>query len=446
MFKLSNPLPKQLRDPKKLRDFFSDLKLVPYAGGTKYSSHKFLGLLEDLYELSPSKSTCIDDIGFWSFGGDFDVVRKVRPGLKIERPEVEEATKVAFYDFIENLGIQVVKLPELIELLDKDLKKTGNCYLRYREVELNGERVVYLWRVPPIFAMYLNTPPGEIRTLALSKHFLEADIDRLDDLELVRTYPNWTDLPNGRETIFHWKTTRDHSSWYGRPQDLSVLYWEFTEWQKANHSAKVADADLTSVFFLFMEKPDPNAVSEDGTPADLDVRKMKNDIKKVATVKGDFEESDTFALIRHPHGTSAPKVEPIAINRDTKWFEANVKAASDYIYAAFKWSKILSKFDKPSSSIGGNVLIDEFTTANTTTIKPNQRNWELRLLEVLNRAKEFGGAPAEFAELGFEFEDRVTSLVESLSEGRSATNATDQGVVPADGEIPEQAPETDEEA
>lgn len=408
MFKLKNPLPDVLRDTDKLRNFYKDLNLVPYAGTTSYSGHSFLKLLIDFYDLSPSHGTCIDDIAFWAFEGQFDLVKKTRPGLMVNREDLPEATKVAFYDYLDNLGIKLIEFVQLFKQLYKDWKKTGDAYLHIVDVTVAGERQVSLNRIDPTNWMYLNTEDGEPRSGAVSKDFLNGSIT--DNPKILRVYPNWMESANKRETVYHIRNVRGPGTWYGRPDSLHALFWMFVEWQQANYSGKVATTELTMKLLLFLEKPDPNATGPDGEPIESGIKTVKASLKKVASNSGAFDEADSIGVIEYPHGGQTPTAESVEIHRDKDWMESQLTKASDFIYSAHRWSKILTGYERPRSGIGGNVLLDEFLAKNTSTIRPTQDTWENIMFGVLNLIVD----QDQFSEIGIKLGDKVSELVEDL--------------------------------
>ena len=422
MFKLRNPLPQALRDTSELRNFYKEYNLVPYAGSTSASSHSFLRLLTSFYDLSPSHGSCIDDICFWSFDGDVEIVNKARPGLKADRVEVAPDVQERYYDFIESVGIPLMELTALVKRLYVDWKKTGNAYLRYREIEVGGQRMVSVSRIPPSDCMYLSGPG---RTLAVSEHFFSSKSFKDHPVELIRVYPEWSRIPNGRETVFHIKNKRDNSEWYGRPDSLHSLFWQYVEWQEGSRTGKIAQSDLTAIGIIFAEKPDPQAMPPEEGDEPSGAKVLANALRAVTTNRGDFDSAESFAVLEYPNGLNAPAFQSVAVNRDSDWFEASLRQATNYIYASHRWSKVLNGYERPNTGIGGNVLIDEFLTRNASTIRPTQRNWEAILFRILRMVNDFAGF-AEFDKLGLQFEDKVEGLVEDLgkSSGTKETGNT----------------------
>jgi hypothetical protein len=141
----------------------------------------------------------------------------------------------------------------------------------------------------------------------------------------------------------------------------------------------------------------------------VNIKALGKALRKVTTNRGDNPES--LGIVDYPNGAQTPQVTTVNISRDSKWLETGVKVASNYIYAAHRWSKVLNGFERPSSGIGGNVLIDEFITCNASTIEPMQQTWESRAMQIL---REVNSRRPQFAGYGVKLSNKVESLVESL--------------------------------
>lgn len=414
MFKLINPLPQALRDTSRLRNFYRDVNLVPYAGTRMATSHSFLHVLCDFYELSPSHANCINDINFWAFEGDVTVVKKSVPGLASEVGQTTEAETTAFVDLLTSVGLSLERILDLQMELYRSWKKTGNAYLMMTVVTVGGVPVIDLEVVDPLECMYLLSEPGEPETLVLSPNLAEPTYFRDGPIELVRKYPNWTTVSsNVRRTIFHVKNKRDHSKWYGRPDSLQSLYWQFVEWQYANLTAKVSSTEVTAKGLLLLQRPQPAGETAGGKSQGLNIKQIGDAIRAVTTNRGAIGKSESLGVMDYPHGVEKPELLKLDVNRDAGFLDKALTYATNYIYASNGWSKVLNGFERPSSGIGGNVLIDEFLTKNTSTIIPTQRSWE----------GFWGGVYREVATIANEpglvgychrYQDNVSLLVQSL--------------------------------
>lgn len=428
MFRLTNPLPQALLDSSELSNFYREWNLVPYAGSYTSTGHSFLRLLCDLYQLSPSMGSCVEDMKSWAFEGDIEVVRKSIEGLKIkeeEREEVsyQEASEYGYY--LEEIGIKLSDLVDLTQELFVNLAKTGNAWLHYVEVEINGQWFVSLKSLDPLQVMYLNTLPGEPRAIVFSKDFFRSSFQ--SPPRLIRVHPFVTEGAGMRETVFHLKNKRDHSEWYGRPRALQSLYWQFTEWSTANLVSKISNSEVGAKSLLLMQAPSMSSLplAEDNDAA-VRVKVFGKKLRKLTTNRGNSDEMESIGVLEYPQGVDPPKLETLEMNRDTAWTTMVLDKASDVVFSSNGWSKTLIGWERPENGIGGNVLLDEFKVKNASTIRPLQKRMARFWHMVLGHALESNGR-MEFETLGIQFEDRITALLESMKGSSSATPQPDGG-------------------
>jgi len=417
MFTLKNPLPQAIRDNALLRNFYREYNLVPYAGSSSYSGHSFLRILCDLYELSPSHGTCIEDKRFWAFEGDLSVVPKGRSGLKSEDSQeaLPVAEQEAFVDEYEAAGLDFSKLAEIVSVCSLNEQKTGNAFLRYREIQVGAARVVQVMPLDPVEVMYLNTAPGEPRSVVISKDFFAGKFHNERPPEVVRVYPGFSEGQNYRETVFHWKNKRDGSDWYGRPSTLQTLYWQYVEWKKAETEGKISGTETTAKYIFGAMKPNPLAQAVDGEDPEQEFARWAANLRKIVTAKGEIEDVEGVGFIGYPFEGQAPTLYKMDVFRDSNYLETTINFASDYIYASHRWGKAISGFSQAAANIGGNVLIDEFLFRNASAIKPLQRKWSNRMKRVFTLIADFTGGN-RLRDYGIKFEDKVENLVESLKD------------------------------
>lgn len=421
MFRLTNPLPEVLLDPKGLTNFYQEWNLLPYAGHSTYTGHSFLRLLNDLYDLSPSKGTVVEDLKNWAFDGEIEVVRQSIQGLKVdEDANVSDAEALAFAEYLESIGITLPMIIEITQELEVSMAKNGNAWLHYVEVELNGVWYVDVKPIDALQIMYLNTDPGEPRVAIHSKDFFNVRGFQ-EEPQVLRVYPYFNEQAGMRETVFHLKNKRDYSDWYGRPKALQTLYWQFAEWSTINLISKIANSEIGMKALLAQEAPPINslALGEDSS-AEERVQAYGVKLRKLATQRGNHDQMESLGVLEYPHGATPPTLLRFDLNRDTEYTQLILDRASDAIFAGHGWSKTLTGWERPDAGIGGNVLIDEFMVKNTGTLKPMQKRWASFWKKLLEVAFEQNGI-AEYDSLGIRFQDNVGLLVDSLKGSGNTT-------------------------
>ena len=428
-FSLENPIPQQLRDPERFREFYEGYMVVPYAGNTKYSSHRFLKMLYDFYELSPSQGSCIDDILAWAFEGDLGVYINPRSGLRLSEVRMaDDNDAIEFADFIESFGIDLPKIIEVNKELARNYKVAGTAYMHYVEVEVNGQWYVDIGSIHPMMAMFLNTRPDEEQYLVVSDVFF-TETSFTSNPRTIGVYPNFTEHNGVRETVFVWKNQRDYGKFYGRPNSIQSFYAQFVEWSTLVLSGKIANSDNGSLALVTVEKPDENSFSQ-GRNNNMaqEVKDLGDGLRKRMTNRGGFGDMQAINIIDYPRGGQAPNLLKLDINRDHEWARMSFDVASAYIYQSHRWSAIINGQETAKAGVGGNVLIDTLKTKNTGTIKPFQqessRFWKSTLVKrlIMLSGKD------EYSIFNFGFQDNLQSLIESLKDGSNGNqNDIDAG-------------------
>ena len=422
MIKLRNPLPQSLRDDKNLTNFYGEFNLVPYAGTNNYTSHRMLKILFDLYDLSPSHAACIDNKAEWAFEGNPTVTKATIPGVRTEDSlSVEASIAQDFSGRIADRGLTIDKMIDCSFELDRYLSATGTTALLITEAEVGGEKAFDFESVHPLNFMFLKSEGKNPESVAIGESLYLGTFNSRTVPREVKIWPEWTDRDGLRETVVILRNKRDYSKYYGRPKTLPEIWWMLIEWQIANHTGKISASDLVSLAFLFLEKPGPNVRNRDGEPSSG--KKAAIELRKIATNRGTNGESEALGVMEYPHGLTAPKLETVDISRDSKWLESVTEKAASYIYAGHNWSKVISGFEKASSGIGSETLINEFIVCNQKAIRPKQAYFERFWKGISDFVLEATGG-ANLTNYQISFENRIDGMIEAL-QVKGSGNTTD---------------------
>lgn len=412
MIRLKNPIPEQIKDDEKLKQLIAGLKLVPYAGTTVQSSQKLLSLLYDLFELSTSQGACINDQLKYGFEGNLNLVPSSVPGLESERGELAPGEIENIANTLLESGVKFIDIVDLTKKLFTNYKVSGNWYLYYREIEIGGEKRIVLKAIHPLNIMYIYTDEP-IKTLVISNEWTQKYLANGDRHEMVRAYPDFTELEDGRATVFHWKNQTDESEWYGRPDSLQSLMSQYTEFETDNHVVKTARTEFVSKKILFTEGPE----YEDDEGGDND-RRAELIIKAQALrniTQNSSPDPQTLAVYEYPNGGQEPKLGDLEVMRDSKWLEATSARASASIYEAHGWSKQLSGKMDTKAGIGSNILKDLFLIKDETIIRPYQELFSRFWSEVFDVMGEFLESE-ELRNATVAFPNKIEKLIESLGD------------------------------
>ena len=417
MFKLKNPLPRSLRDDRRLFNFYRDFNLVPYAGATNGSAHMLLRILYDLYDLSASNGVCIDRKIEWAFDGEMNVSFAPIEGLSLNSEDVGDAQAIEFARTSREYGIGIEKIIDTTKDADRNLELTGTAALLIREAEVGGSFGYDVESLHPYNWMFHQTDARKADRVVVgdSLLFFANRLD-VDPPRMVKVFPEWTEREGYRESVLIVKNKRDHSKYYGKPKSMPSIWWQFVEWQVANHTGKVTSTDLVSLVLLLMEKAEQNIRNRDGGSGGG--REAVSALRQIMTQNGDYEEAQAMGVIEYPHGGKPPEAVKMDISRDYRWLDTVTSRASDYIYASHNWSKVVAGFSRASSGIGSDLLINEFLVCNTRAIKPKQSLWERTWKVIMDHVFD-QNRREPMKEFQFNFEDRISTLVESLRPGSS---------------------------
>jgi len=416
MYKLNNPIPRAIKDEDRLSAFYLGYKLVPYVGTSQYTSHNFLRLLHDMYDLSPSHQACIDDLAFYCFGGNANVVRAPIPGIENEVNMASPDEAGFVQETLESVGLDIMDFPEHAEFLYRDYKKTGNAYLRFQVYTFGGVPTVRLDYLDPLDTMYLATSPGEPTTVIHSEDLFEGRFTKYP--EVLNVYPFWGETAdgNGVETVIHFKHRRDHATRYGRPDSLATLTAQLTEWEKFNHELKVAGSEVAQKALLAFKKKRTarNVPGVTTNMQDNEFQRMASRLRKKGTNRGQYEDVETIGVITYEE--EAPKMFKLEIDRDWRHLQTSMDMVTSAIYhQGHRWSQMLNGHRKLASSIGGNSLIDQFKITNTAIVAPTQRRWERGFFSVLLKLVAEITGREELTNYSIRMEDKIEKLVQTLS-------------------------------
>lgn len=429
MLALRNPLPKQLKDEKLISDFIHKLKLVPYAGNSAYSSHRFLNFLYDLYELSPSQSAVISDLKYYCFEGDLDVVKRTKAGLKLKQESIkDDAKKIAFVEELEEIGLDLMDVKRLTDQLFISYKVTGNHFLLYDEIKVGGTKRLNLQFIHPKNFMYrYDEEMGALKIGVVAQEFTPQYFkEKGDKVRYIPVYPNKLVKDDGTiTTIIHQGNVSGDDWLYARPDSIGSLLYQFSEFHQANFTQKVSGTELVSKGIVMAEKPKAGIKQLSLFEQNIKTKERSIALQELASNKG--LDPKVLAWMEYPNGNKPPQLVKFDINRDTNFYQITSETAADKIFGAHRWSRVLSGSKQPKSNIGGNIFLDEFKVRNVSTVKPFQTMFKNYWAKVFKMAAEFSGSPL-LKECTIQFDSTIQGLIEELQIGRGDQDAIEKAL------------------
>ena len=103
LYEIENPIPNEVKDTDKIRDFFRRYPFIPYAGFDRFTAHSLLQRMIDMKHLSVTHGSCIESKKRFAFGAKIDVIRNFNPVFDLGEDEesVDIATKRGLHRTVE---------------------------------------------------------------------------------------------------------------------------------------------------------------------------------------------------------------------------------------------------------------------------------------------------------------------------------------------------------
>lgn len=355
------------------------------------SQHRTLQLLYDLYALSPSRGTVINDKRDLSFQGQADLIYTGVPGLKMDDKELSDSEKLKFIERFTEFGIKWSEFIDLAYHGDKHLSICGNVFVLYRERTVAGVKRGKIEVLDCRDCVPLKTSENEADAILWTPDFFTGDIR---DYEVYNVYPYYKQEGRERTTVFHWKLNNEGV--WGRPSDEQAIRWMIAEAMIALKETKVSSTDLVSKILLLMEEEETSDFADgiqsfktdetNGVETESSLklrstfRQKVNALRALTTVEGD--NAKALAALQYPYGTKSPEVVKLDVSRDSAYLESITQIASSHIYQANSWSKELTGFTQSKGGIGANLLKDLFQWKYITKLQPRQEWWARNISEL----------------------------------------------------------------
>lgn len=338
----------------------------------------------DVHELSSSASACINSINHYAFDGDMDIVDCGIPGFLSETRELSYTERLSFVQRLSDLGIPMTDIISITKDCERNYKQSGNAYLYIKKYTLAGQQRAKVESVHPLNLAYLKPDKDDktgIRTFVFSENFDQTQSYQFK-FKLIRAFPEWTVTDGVEETIIHFANFTGKSTWYGRPNSLSVLFEMWSESKSGEQRMKVSNSDFVSTMILAFEQES----FESDTQGDEDKESTAIDKGKIlrAAMTNRGDNASSLMTIDYPNGGNPPTAIEVKVNRDHQYMKESANISASRIYESFDWSRELTGGVNAKGGIGGNILKDLFSIKYTTTLQPLQDTWAHRWGKVFN--------------------------------------------------------------
>lgn len=419
---LKNPIPDEIEDPDQVRDLFSTLKLVPYAGTVQSSGDKLLDFYIKMSELSCTQAACRESIKKYSFG-KIDIVRRVHPDFDLEQEtDVDIATKSGFVDeVLSQIDLDGSSWHELTCNLYDDGKKSGNNWLMLTLVETAGQRSAALkWMKVQHVRYLLPREKDDPRMVAISPLWTQEFI-RNHKPDMVPTFPNFSNEGDGIfRTMIHWKN--GPFKWYGRPDSVGSILQQYRRFQDDMYEIKASANEYTGRTVMETEDDDPDETNRRAIRAGFENEAHR--MEENFTNKG--SGSLSFTHLTRPFGAKPMAVFQLQPNTNESWFSTMAEVSDMAVIRSNQWSAKLL-YDDTASGLSNNIIIDALK-AKLPVVRNNQAIAEDPINTALAPIISWLGKEGQYLNLNIDVRSPYAAILED-----TGNDETDGEPVPGQG-------------
>lgn len=321
LYKVTNPIPDEVRDPVEIQNLFKKWNFVPYAGTSTYSGQMLLLWYLMLAQLSPTHNACISKKLKYAVGGKATFIRSTDPEWETgeEKKELSTAEKVQYRDTINEFIEFSGGVGKFHRRIGWSYEATGNAWAEMSYSETLGVGRVHLKAHRVTHCLYVNTEVGKMRVVAISPVWEDSYLNKHEP-RYVPVYPNFSRDPDGTiRTMFHLKN--GDNAWYGRPESQGADLYKYREVQDAMYLIKQAGANFTGQLIIEVEDDDPdtNAAIEDEKAQKVGFSGFSERFEQNYTQKSDDPQS--VLVTARPYGSRPMFVFQVSPNTNENWYQ-----------------------------------------------------------------------------------------------------------------------------
>lgn len=354
-----NPIAEEIRDPDNYRYTFAGglYSYIPYLDRGD-ATFKFF---ERMGRLSPTHGSCIKNIRTFAFGGGLVVNRKSDGFSDFEKTVVSDAEKTIFRDWVKS-WTDTNNLLLTAEKIYGSFKTWGGSWLECIVTTVAGQKYITYKNHDYDRGRFYADPDSENLTkyVLISPSFSPLFLSK-NPPQIVPVYPAFTNEVNGvKRTIIHLKNETVGRTWYGEPDSVMALYFEYLEYQLGRYTVEGYNLDwVAKVFFETF-----------GDAEDTVAKAMFDEaIMQCFTNQGTRKKSVMHK--RSQVDAEPTKVHEFSANTNEKFHESMSNIAAEQIYKAHDWHPMFSQ--KTAGSMGNSQEFREvFKMKYYTVIKPVQ--------------------------------------------------------------------------
>lgn len=370
---LCDPVREELKDIDEILQTYSKYPIIPFFD----LSDANLRLFKKLKDLSPSKGGIQKSIADYVLGGMLSVQRRTRPGFVLPDDDLS-VTDVSVFnkmiDFIESLNPEFdgAKLLEEMRGSNENLDTYGNMFIKADFVEVAGERRVYIENIDAEKFRYHATQEGEPKIGIISAQWDDYYLQKYTPT-FVNIYPYVTDYGNGvQSTIIHVKNKVTGRDWYGQPQSISSLFWQYMELQLGQFTTEGYANDF--IARAFIEITSDKELDDDGLPVDDYATELDelNEAFEMTFTNQAIDKKRVILRVKLP-GDEQATIHEFRQDMSHQFHVAMAAEAERQIIKAHNWHSVLMGMPTPGKLGTQNEFSEVFKQKYHTVIAPRQR-------------------------------------------------------------------------
>lgn len=352
-YKLESPIPDEVSDPVKIKNWFRRSGYIPYAGTYHDSNHTFLRYLQNLARLSPTLSSCINGIRFYAFSGKPTITRSADSEFDFSGPddplnsEVLGQNRAAVINKFGAIDRQNLSWTDLATNLYNSYKATGNAFLsvtirtvldtKFVEFRIHDTETV-LYRIPELF----KYPQVDV-SLSWDARYMKDNPPKRYSI-----YPYFDEDGSEIRTMIHLKNGSGH---YGRPDWFAAAHDAFLEVKNKEYLLKVVHSQFTGQVAIEVEAAEDRPMLDDTSAKAAGYTNAADQWASNFSFSGGSKEVDNpqrVLIMERPFGSKPMAIHEFKINTNEGYFEKIGEIAERNIIKVNMWSKNLSGVDNPS--------------------------------------------------------------------------------------------------
>lgn len=359
LFRLTNPIPDEIKDVGEIKKLFKNWNFVPYAGTNSHSGHSLLVWYLMLAKLSPTNAASIKKKIKFAVGGKARVIRSIDPEFETgdelipvtntEANEYVSALKM-FFEFEGGVS-------RFHNRVAWQYEATGNSFVEMSFTTVMGQTRISLRAHRTTHCLFLQTKPGEGRAIAISPVWTDKYLEKHPP-RVVPFFPVFTKDENGvLRTVFQLK--HGDNSWYGRPPSEGADVYKYREVQDAIYLVRAAATNFTGQLILEVEDDDPTHAPaiDDAAAEKVGDDNFVERFEKNFTNKGD--EPQSVVIASRPYGSRPMFVFQISPNTKENWYKVTGGISENMILRAHEITPRFLGFDV-SNGFSSDVYISDY--------------------------------------------------------------------------------------